>query len=96
MFRHDRRGRSRRPGQERGLRPLFPLLDRGWESRALRIAMPTALWRAFDRLVGHFPSPTLARSQGEAIAYLLRREQQQGAGWLDWDQAKQFRLLNRR
>jgi hypothetical protein len=96
MFRRDRRGRLRQPDQERGLRPLYPLLDDGWESRALRVAMPAGLWRLFDQLVTYFPSPTLARSHGEAIAYLLRREQREAAQWLDWDQQKQLRLLSRR
>ena len=93
MLRRDRRGRCRQPGQERGLRPLYPLLDSGWVSRALRIAMPSGLWRIFDRLVISFPAPTLARSHGEAVAYLLRREQADAARWLDWDQQKQLRLL---
>jgi hypothetical protein len=95
MFRRDRRGRIRQPDQERGLRPLYPILDEGWESRALRVAMPSGLWRLFDRLVDFFPSPTLARSHGEAIAYLLRREQIERAAWLDWEQEKQRRLIQR-
>ena len=95
MIRRDRRGRLRHPDQERGLRPLYPPLDEGWESRALRVAMPAGLWRLFDRLVTFFPSPTLARSNGEAVAYLLRQEQRDAARWLDWDQEKQLRLLSR-
>ena len=93
MSRRDRHGRFRQPGQERGLRPLYPLLDSGWESRALRVAMPIGLWRLFDRLVASFPAPTLARSNGEAVAYLLRHQQANAAHWLDWDQQKQVRLL---
>ena len=93
MTRRDRHGRFRQPGQERGLRPLYPLLDTGWESRALRVAMPSGFWRLFDRLVASFPAPTLARSHGEAIVYLLNREQAAAARWLDWDQQKQVRLL---
>ena len=95
MFRRDRRGRLRQPHQERGLRPLYPLLEDGWESRALRVAMPAGLWRLFDQLATYFPSLTLARSHGEAIAYLLRREQREAARWLDWEQQKQLRLLSR-
>ena len=95
MFRRDRRGRLRRPDQERGLRPLFPRLDEGWESRAVRIAMPVAFWGLFERLASFFPAQTQARSSGEAIVYLLRREQSDAAQWLDWDQQKQLRLLNR-
>lgn len=96
MFRRDRRGRLRQPDQERGLRPLYPLLSDGWESRAVRVAMPAGIWNLFDRLVSYFPSPTLARSHGEAIAYLLRREQREAANWLDWDQQKQLKLLTHR
>ena len=95
MFRRDRRGRLRHPDQERGLRPLFPPLDDGWESRALRVAMPAGLWNLFGRLVSFFPAPTSARSHGEAIAYLLRREHGSDPLWLDWDQEKQQRLLGR-
>jgi hypothetical protein len=74
---------------------LYPALDEGWESRALRVAMPLSLWRLFDRLVEFFPSPTLARSCGEAIAFLLRREQIERAQWLDWEQEKQRRLIQK-
>jgi hypothetical protein len=95
MFRRDRRGRLRQPNQERGLKPLFPILESGWESRALRVAMPAGMWRLFERLVACFPCETLARAQGEAICYLLRRERTD-ARWLDWDQQKQIRLLGRR
>jgi hypothetical protein len=93
MLRRDRRGRHRRPGQERGLRPLHPLLEVGWQSRALRVTMPAAFWDRFERLVSMFPAATLARSHGEAIAYLLRRAESESANWLDWDQQKQARLL---
>ena len=95
MVHSDSRGRARQPGQHRGLRPLFPLLDDGWQSRALRVAMPASSWNMFDQLVAHFQSATLARSHGEAISYLLRRERQQAAQWLDWEQAKHARLLGR-
>jgi hypothetical protein len=95
VYRRDRRGRIRQPDQERGLRPLYPALDEGWESRALRVAMPIGLWRLFDRLVDFFPSSTQARSFGEAIAYLLRREQGSPGQWLDWEQEKQRRLIQR-
>jgi len=92
--RRDRRGRRRQPDQERGLRPLFPILGEGWESRALRVAMPTGMWRRFDRLAAQFPATTQARANGEAIVYLLRYESET-AQWLDWDQQKQLRLLSR-
>src|SRR5262245_44424964 len=95
MYRRDRRGRIRQPDQERGLRPIYPALDEGWESRALRVAMASSLWRLFDRLVGYFPASTQARSHGEAIAFLLRREQVERARWLDWEQEKQRRLMQR-
>jgi hypothetical protein len=95
MLGRDRRGRRRRPEQERGLRPLFPPLGSGWESRALRVAMPSVMWRTFERLVGCFPSATDARAHGEALSYLLERERRAASLWLDWDQAKQTRLLRR-
>jgi hypothetical protein len=57
--------------------------------------MAAGKWRLFERLVGHFPASTLARSNGEAISYLLRQEQRAAAEWLDWDQQKQLRLLDR-
>lgn len=95
MFRRDRRGRLRQPDQERGLRPMYPVLENDWESRALRVAMPVRLWRLFDRLVEFFPAATQARSCGEAIGYLLRREQLERAAWLDWEQEKQRRLIER-
>jgi hypothetical protein len=71
------------------------LLHSDWQSRALRIAMPRELWRLFEQLVASFPAPTLARSNGEAVSYLLRRDQAEASRWLDWDQQKQIRLLGR-
>ena len=44
----DRRGRRRRPGQQRGLRPMHPLLPERWVSRALRVAMSELDWRRLE------------------------------------------------
>ena len=95
LFR-DRRGRRRQPGQQRGLRPIFPPLEQGWASRVLRVAMPVAVWHAFERLVEHFPAETQARAHGEAIRFLLRFHERETARWLDWDQRKHERLLGSR
>ena len=46
----DCRGRRRSPDQERGLRPLHPLLPEQWTSKALRVAMSEADWAPFKNL----------------------------------------------
>ena len=61
----DRLGRRRRPNQERGLRPLHPLLPDEWTSRALRVAMSELTgsgsepWSTVSRW-----TPTQARAAG--------------------------------
>ncbi len=47
----DRLGRRRRPEQERGLRPLHPLLPEEWASKALRVAMSESDWAELEALV---------------------------------------------
>ena len=45
----DRLGRRRSPEQERGLRPLHPLLPEEWISKALRVAMSESDWAISKR-----------------------------------------------
>ena len=96
----DRRGRRRQPNQERGLRPLHPLLPRQWTSKALRVAMSQEDWARFEALVrGVAPQvPTLARAQGAAISGLMDRADvpRPAPGpldWMDWERQKTLRLL---
>jgi hypothetical protein len=67
----DRIGRRRQPGQNRGLRPLFPKLPMSFESRAVRIAMTTPAWNLIDRLVEERAQETRPRALGEVIETLL-------------------------
>ena len=53
----DRRGRRRQPDQERGLRPLHPLLPGQWTSKALRVAMSAEDWARFEALVREASRP---------------------------------------
>ena len=97
----DRLGRKRQPGQERGLRPLHPLLPSEWTSKALRVAMSHEDWERFDALVrvaaARAHSPTQARAHGEAISGLmdtaLAREAPGPLDWMDWEREKTLRLL---
>jgi hypothetical protein len=94
----DRRGRRRGPEQERGLRPLHPLLPPEWTSRALRVAMSTEDWARFDALVNEasFRATTQARAHGEVIAGLIRERPRPNPGsshWMDWERQKALRLL---
>jgi hypothetical protein len=100
----DRRGRRRRPDQERGLRPLHPLLPQEWTSKALRVAMSRADWSRFEALVqAALPlAPTLARAHGLVIARLVSRSAAAGPppapgplDWMDWERQKALRLLQR-
>ena len=50
----DRLGRRRSPSQERGLRPLHPLLPEEWISKAIRVAMSESDWARFTALVDRY------------------------------------------
>src|ERR1039457_1168678 len=67
----DRLGRRRRPDQNRGLRPLFPKLQGGLESRVLRIAMTALVWQRIEALLAENASETRPRATGALIERLL-------------------------
>src|SRR4051794_29613193 len=96
----DRLGRRRRPEQERGLRPLHPLLPERWTSRPLRVAMSEADWLKFDALAreAEKDAPTQARAFGLTISALMRqspdpRPDPGPLDWMDWERRKTLRLL---
>lgn len=94
----DRRGRCRKPDQERGLRPLYPLLPPEWTSRVLRVAMSGEDWARFDALVRESSAQavTQARAHGRAISTLIReglRPTPRPTHWMDWERQKTIRLL---
>ena len=72
---HDRRGRKRQPNQERGLRPLHPLLPSHWISKPVRVAMSREDWERFEEMVASVmsqtQSPTQARAQGMVVSRLM-------------------------
>lgn len=96
----DRLGRQRRPNQERGLRPLHPLLPDEWSSRALRVAMSSRDWARFEALVQSVAAdvPTQARANGVAIARLIDnattpQPSPRPFDWMDWEWQKALKLL---
>ncbi len=96
----DRLGRRRHPDQERGLRPLHPLLPDQWTSKALRVAMSEADWDRLDALVREaaVEAPTQARALGLAISRLLHAAPEPSPppgplDWMDWERRKTLRLL---
>ncbi len=96
----DRRGRRRRPNQERGLRPLHPLLPQEWTSKALRVAMSRRDWARFEALVGSvaLEAPTQARANGIVISRLIEsatspQTSSEPLDWMDWERQKTLRLL---
>ena len=96
----DRRGRRRRPDQERGLRPLHPPLPRQWTSKVLRVAMSRDDWEKFEAIVGALAprEPTLARANGLALSRLIEtatnpRPNPGPLDWMDWERQKTLRLL---
>jgi hypothetical protein len=100
LMEKDRRGRRRGPDQERGLRPLFPLLPQEWTSKAVRLAMSEQDWAKFDGLVQLVATqaPTHARACGIVLAGLLRSVPASQAApgpldWMDWERRKTLRLL---
>lgn len=99
---HDRLGRARAPGQNRGLRPLHPRLPLRWVSRALRLAMPEADWARLDALARRHRAAgdTQARAYGRALGALLDAQapatpSASSLDWLDWERLKTQRLLPR-
>jgi hypothetical protein len=96
----DRLGRRRSPEQERGLRPLHPLLPEEWISKVLRVAMSESDWARFEALVGRYSgaAPTQARAHGLVLSGLLHAapdpEPEPGPlDWMDWERRKTLRLL---
>jgi hypothetical protein len=96
----DRLGRRRGPAQERGLRPLHPLLPEEWVSKALRVAMSEPDWAEIETLVARCAAmaPTQARAYGMVLSSLLHGfqvpEPEPGPlDWLDWERRKTLRLL---
>jgi hypothetical protein len=96
----DRRGRRRQPDQERGLRPLHPLLPEQWTSKALRVAMSEEDWARLEALVRQIGrhAPTQARAYGETLSHLIHTvpppEPAPGPlDWMDWERRKTLRLL---
>jgi hypothetical protein len=96
----DSLGRRRKPDQERGLRPLHPLLPEQWTSRAVRVAMSEADWARFEALVRAIASdePTQARAYGAALSRLIHavpalRPEPGPLDWMDWERRKILRLL---
>ena len=98
-LRRDSKGRRRAVGQERGLRPLYPVLPAAWLSRAIRVSMPTARWTEFNGLVSVAASraSTGARAAGQVLMALMDASQDGGraAHWLDFEREKAQRLLGR-
>ncbi|MGE3818850.1 MAG: hypothetical protein AB7I30_05400 [Isosphaeraceae bacterium] len=103
-MRRDRLGRRRMPNQERGLRPLNPVLPDHWMSKAIRVAMSEHDWERFESMVRTLAaeSPelaaTLARAHGEVLSRLLdaSEECRRDPGpldWMDWERQKTLRLL---
>ena len=96
----DRLGRRRSPLQERGLRPLHPLLPEEWISKALRVAMSESDWAHFEAMVARYAAmaPTQARAQGlVALRTVARRSAARAEpgplDWMDWERRKTLRLL---
>ena len=96
----DRMGRRRTPEQERGLRPLHPLLPELWTSKALRVTMSEADWSLFESLVRSLApaAPTHARAYGLALSTLMHSAtlppvEPGPLDWMDWERRKIMRLL---
>jgi hypothetical protein len=98
----DRSGRRRQPNQERGLRPLYPILPGHWTSKALRVAMSEGYWERFEALVSSVEAqtqtPTRARAHGLVLSRLLETAAQTAPApgpleWMDWERQKTLRLL---
>lgn len=106
--RTDSLGRRREEGQERGLRPLYPLLPARVRSRAIRVALDESAWQRLDAHVARTNAPTGARAWGQVLAWLLsgsaarerassaaRERSERAIGdWQQWQIDKERRLLS--
>jgi hypothetical protein len=100
VMERDRLGRRRQPEQERGLRPMHPLLPEEWISKAVRVAMSEADWNRFETLARRHADhePTQARAYGVTISHLMQtslaaRVDPGPLDWMDWERRKTLRLL---
>ncbi len=99
MTQRDALGRRRAPGQNRGLRPLYPPLPRGTESRSVRVAMAREAWALVDRYLAGRRRTTGPRALGELLERAVRQhehERERVADWQEWQIRKEQLLLARR
>ena len=89
----DSLGRRRDPAQNRGLRPLHPVLDQGHDSRSIRVAMSERAWAALDRAVKLSRAATRPRAVGELLETALGTAPQ--SDWQEWQIRKEKQLLER-
>lgn len=104
----DALGRRRQPGQNRGLRPLFPRLPESFDSRVVRIAMTRPAWSRLDTMLAEDAGATRPRAFGELLERMLARldvasaisESAPSRGiessedWQDWQMRKERMLLS--
>lgn len=98
MAERDALGRRRAPGQDRGLRPLYPPLPPRIRSRSIRVAMSEWAWRRLDDLVVRSPAPTPPRAVGALLERAIWAAGERGAevaDWQTWQIRKERRLLSR-
>jgi hypothetical protein len=88
----DSLGRRRVPGQTRGLRPLYPRLERNTRSRSVRVAMSERAWAALERATGLSKAATKPRAVGEILESALGTTQ---PDWQEWQIRKEKQLLER-
>lgn len=95
-------GRRRTAEQNRGLRPLFPKLPSGMESRVVRVAMSRSRWLQLDGILEASTSTTKPRALGRLLedglgVWESRSEvpaTKHAAGWQDWQIRKELGLLD--
>ena len=85
----DSLGRHRRPGQNRGLRPLYPLLPASLVSRSIRVAMSKTAWARLEQQAANEAATTRPR----AIGQLIERALEPRPDWQDWQIRKEKQLL---
>ena len=86
-------GRRRTPSQTRGLRPLYPPLERDEYSQTIRVAMSGRAWRALERVIRASRAATRPRAIGQVLESAL--EGIATADWQEWQIRKEKQLLQR-
>ncbi len=89
----DSLGRRRTKTQTRGLRPLYPRLEKDHYSQSVRIAMTGRAWRALEQAIATTKAITRPRAIGDILERALGTSPT--VDWQEWQIRKEKQLLEK-